>query len=532
MNTTKTIKALTLGVALSINFTSCSGDRLDPFVPGVLTEEVAISNSTDLQGLLNSSYGLLSSRQESVLTSVFTDEVGIGIANGGQGISAEWIFMMNGAQALPEAIWTQTYIALSRINRVISIADKLTPTNAADAKKIEAIKAQALTLRAYCHLRILSYFTTDMKSDSALAGILATKIFTPSESQNRRVTNGEFYAQIHADLMEADGLFDSSAAVFSDIAANKFFALGLRARAYLYQGKYAEAKQYANQVINTSGITLADKTQYRNLFFSDNQPSKVEVVFKLKRTVAQNSQATNLHNGWASVKPLRDGSVFYEVGRSLHNLLNPNNVSGQNIASTIEDVRANVIIGPTSLISTTPLSNYANSGDYKAEDVLVINKHGGASTGNASWAATATNANNNDFKIMRISEMHLIVAEAEAQMANYAAAAAAIKKVRDARYGSSQTVATPGSKQDALQAVLLERRLEFAFEGYRFIDLKRLGAEAGVGIDRHSADYASKTANYAGANPANLSMTSHKWALPIPNSETNVNSVIQQNPGY
>ncbi|UOU99024.1 RagB/SusD family nutrient uptake outer membrane protein [Chryseobacterium daecheongense] len=59
-----------------------------------------------------------------------------------------------------------------------------------------------------------------------------------------------------------------------------------------------------------------------------------------------------------------------------------------------------------------------------------------------------------------------------------------------------------------------------------------MGTLANAGIDRHPVDYSSSTSNFPGGDPANFPLNSHKWALPIPADETNVNTAIQQNPGY
>lgn len=508
--------------------TACDKELLEPYTPGQLTEEVALQSSTDLGNLLNSSYSFLNSRSEAVNVSVFTDEVSIGFANGGQGISSgEYLFVLNPGSPLPSSIWINNYFALARINRVLKYADIIQPTSAADAKTIAEIKAQALVLRAYCHLTILAYFTTDMKNDSALAGILANKVFTPSESQNQRATNGQFYSLIHSDLDQAISLYTANGTVFSNINANIWFAKGLKARAYAYKGDYANAFTFSNDVITNSGLSLATQAQYRQLFFSDNQPANAEVIFKFRRTTVQNAQTFNLHNGWASVRPNQAGSPFYEISRSLHNLLNPTNITAANIGTSIPDVRANVIISPSSLIDPS----YTTSTDVRNSDRLVINKHGGVASGTNTWAVTSTNGNTNDIKIMRLSEMYLIRAESRVA-SNLAAAASDIKAIRDARFGSAQAAPVYASPQQAWSGILTERRIELAFEGHRFIDIKRLGTLANQGIDRHPADYASATANYPAANPSNLPLTSFKWALPIPQDELNVNKVIQQNPGY
>ncbi len=515
-------------IALGVLFVSCNDDKLETFAPGALTEDVAIQTSADLSYLLNTAYNILTSRAEAESVSVFTDEVGIGFANGGQGKATEYIFTMNPGSNLPVSIWTNNYFALARINRVIVLADKIVPRSNDDAKVINRIKAEALTLRAYAHLTILGYFSPDPKNDNALAGIIANRVFLPEEKANPRATNAAFYSLIHSDLDQAISIFTTNATAFSNVYANVWFAKGLKARAYMYKGNYTSAETFANDVINNSGLTLATPAQYRSLFFSDNQASTAEVIFKLKRTANQNNQATNLHNAWVSVRPSAAGSPFYELSRALHNKVNPSNLPASGLSSTVQDVRANVLIAPSSTVD----ANYQSSTNYLQSDRLIINKHGGTTTGSSTWATTASNANNNDFKIMRLSEMYMIKAEARIAAGDLSGAATAVKAVRDARYGSAQTAPVYTSAQQAWGGVMDERRVEFAFEGFRFMDIKRLGTLANKGIDRDPADYSSSTVNIPAAAPSNLPLTSYKWALPIPQNELNVNPGIQQNPGY
>ena len=75
---------------------------------------------------------------------------------------------------------------------------------------------------------------------------------------------------------------------------------------------------------------------------------------------------------------------------------------------------------------------------------------------------------------------------------------------------------------------MLERRKELAFEGHRYIDLKRLGADAGVpGTDRDATDGANSNA----ISPLNILLGDYRFTLPIPQAEININPLIQ-NPGY
>jgi starch-binding outer membrane protein, SusD/RagB family len=504
-------------------FTSCDEETLlEPYTPGALVEETAVQTSAQLRLLMNSTYANLYSREEAVFTSVFTDEAGIGYANGGQGLTTDYVFFLNPSSAGPENIWATNYFALSRANRVIKFADQITATSTSDADEIKRIKGEALAVRALCHLSILSYFSPDPKNDGALAGILANRIIVAGETP-ARATNGAFYTLIHSDLNDALAIFASiPPATYTGNAktyyANEILAKALKARAYALKGDYPNAETWANDVIATSGIQLATAAQYPGMFYQDNEPANTEVIFRIKRTAAQNTQGSNMHNGWCSVRPNLAGSPFYEVSRALFNKLNVN-------AAT--DARYKAIVAPSSLIDP----GYATSADYRNTDRLILHKYGGVATGTTTWASTAANGNNNDLKVVRLSEMYFIKAEARAAANDPAGAALAVKAVLDRRFPTAQTV-TYGTTAAAWTGILAERRLEFAFEGYRFVDLKRLGTLAGQGIDRDPADYTSSSANYPGANPSNLPLTSFKWALPIPQSEINGNGGIQQNPGY
>jgi len=519
----------------SLLFVSCDDNLLEPFTPGALTEDVAITTSTNLRNLMNSTNALCYDREACVFTSVFTDEVGIGFANGGQGINDNYVFFLNQSSGSPSSIWVSTYYALSRANRVIKFADEITPVDAADAAVISRIKAEALTVRAYCHTKILSYFSTDPKDDNALAGILANRIITTSESDLPRSTNGVFYAEIHSDLNAAIALFNAlpAAALSTGQAktyfANVNFAKAMKARAYALKGDYTNAEIWADNVIANSGISLATYANYNQIWFTDAEPADTEVIFRIKRTTIQNSQASNMHNGWCSVRPSANGSPFYEVSRALHNILNPTNVLGGALnANTTLDIRAKAILAPSSTVD----ANYATSANYINTDRLIIQKYGGVATGTTTSATTASGAFNNDLKIARLSEMYLIKAEARVAANDLAGAATQIDIIRDKRFSTNQTAPVYATAAAAWQGILTERRVEFAFEGYRFIDLKRLGALAGVALDRDAADYSAPSSNYPAANPANLPITSFKWALPIPQEEFNANPGVQQNPGY
>lgn len=525
-------------VSLSL-MVSCDNDLLEPFTPGSLTEDVAITKSSDLTRLLNSAMNLMTNRSEYVFNSVFTDEAAIGNNNGGQGINDDYIFLMNASNESAQQIWTSSYFALARINRVLEFSDSVVPVDAADAELIERTKAEALVLRAICHLKIMSYFSPDPKNDGALAGVLANRVIKTTETPQRD-TNGAFYASIHGDLNAAIALFDSnSAPAYAGITktyfASKVLAQAIKARAYALKGDFANAEIWADTVINTSGITLATtSTAYNAVFHTHNEPVNTEVIFRLRRTNQQNGQGSNLHNGWCSIANRRNGSPFYEVSRALFNNFAPGFVGGGTTASintaanAVPDYRLRTTVFFSTSATTSSLidDNYTTASNVRNSDVIVLQKHGGQA------AATATNGANSDFMVCRLSEMYLIKAEGRAFAGDYPGVATALQSIVNARFTTPTVVATPASAQVAWKAVLDERRKELCFEGFRFIDLKRIGTLAGAGLDRDASDYASVSFNYPNANPVNLPLTSYKFALPIPQVELNANSGIQQNAGY
>ena len=127
--------------------------------------------------------------------------------------------------------------------------------------------------------------------------------------------------------------------------------------------------------------------------------------------------------------------------------------------------------------------------------------------------------------------MLLILAESFAEAGNFNgttnSTAALIKQLRDARFGTAQTLPNYANKTEAFAAILNERRVEFAFEGHRWKDIKRLGARANQGALRDPLDCA-----FNGA--CSLAPNDYRFTLPIPQVEFNGNPGLraQQNPGY
>jgi hypothetical protein len=127
--------------------------------------------------------------------------------------------------------------------------------------------------------------------------------------------------------------------------------------------------------------------------------------------------------------------------------------------------------------------------------------------------------------------MALILAEAYADRGDLNGAtnstASMIKMIRDARFGTAQDLPSYNSQQEAFAAILNERRVEFAFEGHRWKDIKRLGARANQGAERDPMDCTR-------FNACSLSFNDFRFTAPLPIDEFDGNPGLraQQNPGY
>ncbi|WP_442846560.1 RagB/SusD family nutrient uptake outer membrane protein [Leeuwenhoekiella sp. H156] len=499
----RNIKFNLIWVILVTSLISCN-DAIEIDQPGRLSAEATFQTVDDLQAGLYGVYLRYDVTQEISFASRFTDEISIGFDNGGQALS-EYSFVLNPDGAAPADFWVQNYAALNAANRLLDAALIVEPS--ADQRDLyDDIVGQALALRAFAHFTLLSYFTTDYTDDSALGVILLD--FVPTIDQNLlRNTNGEIYASIEEDLSRAFNLLSYDQ---NPTFIGRDFITALRARMAAYRQNYPDAERFARQLVDKYGI--ANRDQYKAMFLDQDN---TEIIFKLERTLngpydGQGNTAFPIGGGWAGANfaftgPGIDGSPYLEMGRSLFNLLDP------------ADIRYDVNVHPSSIVDP----NYPDPVNFAADDILVINKYPG-SEGRPLM---------NDLKVFRSSEMLLILAEARAAQDNFNGAsnstASLIKRLRDARFGEATALPNYGSREEAFADILEERRIELAFEGHRYKDLKRLGQRANQGVDKDPLDCAF---NGACALPA----TDYRFTFPLPIVEFNANPGLreQQNPGY
>lgn len=530
---------------------SCN-DATDITQAGELNDARLFTNVANMQLFLNETYDRLGTETDIVTSSKLSDEVAIA---GGLTVNDTQRFFVTTTNGEAEAIWATHYGLINYCNRVIRGATFFTPP-AADVPAYNSILAQARALRAFAHFELMVYFSKDLSDDNGLGVMLVDHVPTISEDFPRS-TNGTLFNFIESDLSFAETNLINPTGTNAYKFVSQNFINAMRARMYLYRKNYTQALTYANLVIgarplstslvpftgttalypansavippvgagtgsttiNVSPTAVPAQAIQRALYQVDQWTSTAAPTYRKMWVDADQGEILfaidrpNNKINWGSQYNTNGsyltGGPLYDMGRNLFNLYT------QPMGGGAEDFRRWCFVDRSATISATPATATRTS------EQIVIDKYPGK-----TGAHTA-----NDIKVFRASEIYFIKAECLVRSGDLPGAANLIQQVRQARnYVVGGVVPTPvyGSAAAAFADILTERRKELAFEGHRYIDLKRLGADAGVsGTDRDAVDGDNSSAT----SPLNILLGDYRFTLPIPQDEININP-IQQNDGY
>lgn len=455
-------------LALSLSFTSCEDAyRIDP--ADEIVDENAITNIDDLGLAVTGVYANIGGGSFIQWSSYFTDECRKPSTNRGQGVQVH-TWSINDGTNEPESYYRGLYSTINSVNVVLSKIDDVTVNSAAETDLREKYRAELLTIRAMAHFDLMRFFTTDYLDSNALAITIVDQVIV--SEQLPRNTVGEVTTFIKNDLMTAipvlESLGDSDVTRITDLAAKAVLA-----RLCLYTGDYDSAITYSQDLINAVPLA-ASPTDYLDIWAD---ASDSEIIFKLKRVEGDGQIGRTYVDS--------NGDVFFNVSDDLFNQFNNS------------DLRYYSLLDPNSTLSNLLVGKYLGpASDYGRADI----------------------------KLFRVAEMYLINAEAHLRKItpNIPAAEASINLLRANRDLGGVPALSFSSVNDGLDKVLQERRMELAFEGHRFFDLKRFNR----GIDRLPSDVLLN--DFAEDLPAN----SHLFTLPIPSAAIFANSTLQQNPMY
>lgn len=414
--------------------------------------------------------------------------------------------------------WQNYYYAINDINLALEAIPNLNVTPAVTDAEKATWEGQLQFLRALCYFDLVRSYAYDpgtaiSSQDKGGVPLLLNGVKTLEDAVLRlpaRSSVADVYKQVYADLQAAEAKLGNLTTTPS--IASKQAAQGLLARAALYNKDYATAKEYADKVIATHGSRLLTAGGYVNGWRNRVNPESLfEVAFTINAenigvneslqtsfttiVIAGNRSQTG---GFGDLVPTE--ALLTDLGIIMTKTATGASTSGTAavaIASRSTDVR-NLLYE----IGT------AGRGAAFVETTKFLGKNGSINLDNVP--------------VLRISDMFLIRAEAlstpGSPVLDEAAARLDLKKIKENRYTDygASTAAVADlllSGQDLLNEIIRQRRIEFAFEGHRFFDLKRLGRDIVK-------------------SPATLPFSDYKILPSLPVRELDGNPNLVNNTGY
>lgn len=528
------MKKIILTIFVAASFLASCSDAYEVEQPGYVSDEASVfSTPSQVSRGVKALYNVIPAEEEVQFASFYTDELGIGLNNLGQGTNdGSYNFSIVSNNEYANDIWASYYNIINRANRIENRVKELLPTaTPAEITAYNQSLAEIYALRAFSNLKLFSYFTPDYTNPSGLAIIkfdfLQTDNYTRFE---KRATVSEIVAFIEDDIEEAKRLvgeagMENFASGYASNAMLEAILIKLYSMVQTPAG-YVELENAFNRLNESKNLGGAN--EFLSMF---GEGDGTEGIFKYMRIVTDGAGVqSGVASAWYPTSVTTQ--VYMEIGRSLYNeldKLDPAQTGGViDVNNARKDARFTASVLDNSLVASNYMS--LSPEDYRKKDVLRIGKYQGLSATQRPLM--------NSIWVFRFSDMLLALAEKRAANGNltgtvalgdYSNVESIIFNIRAHR--NTDETFTPvdmptnfSSPQQAYARILEERRLEFAFEGHRYLDMKRLGVKAGSsGFVRHEKDC---------LNVCSLEASSYKLTMPIPRPEMVANPNMVQNTGY
>jgi starch-binding outer membrane protein, SusD/RagB family len=370
--------------------------------------------------------------------------------------------------------WQLDYFAIADINLILEAIPQLNVTPVVTPAERNNWEGQLLFLRALCYFDLARTYAYE--PGVAVSGldrggvpvVLKTATTTNGAAGNipTRAKVDTVYAQIYRDLTAATTQLTNNfgSSVYPQLAT-QVAAQALFSRVALYRKDYATCKQYADLAIAAVGSRLMTAAGYVNGWRTAINP---ESIFELRFINA----AENI-------------GVNESLQTSFTTLVVPGNTG---LLGGFGD-----LVPQTTLLTDLGITATFAGGTISArtDDVRnLLYEQGSAGRGTARVECTkylgkSGIQNLDNIPLIRVAELYLNRAEAMATIGSAVFDEAAarndlirIKQNRYSNYATTQQTFDNGLLGVALfNEVIKQRRLELAFEGHRFFDLKRRGVD-------------------------------------------------------
>ncbi|MBO8131952.1 MAG: RagB/SusD family nutrient uptake outer membrane protein [Candidatus Marinimicrobia bacterium] len=540
----KIIKIVFLATALLFLF-SCSEKFLDTEPRGVLSVENYYQTDDESMAGTLACYDLVQDQQFGIwggsylVRNTLSDEVITG--GGGRGDQPgyeelnEYRFGPN--NPFVTAVYAGCYRIINRCNTIIHYVEPNT-----ESKKINI--AEAKCLRALANFELVALWGEYAS--------LVLKLLDPDEYQVAPPEGGEqaFWDAIEEDLQAAiaDLPLKSEYALKDKYRVSKGFAQALLGKAYLYQGRYQEAAQMFEEVINSGEYSLIPVETVDDMrdIFRIPQEFGDESLFEVSYTNTTNKDWGSFNWGnnrlnesninWQLCGPRSDYFIGIEnIGMRIGwGFLYPT----PNLASVYEEeegysgirYRAFIMSEDTLIAYGVQPTNAA--GDYPYGYAGYIRLKYGTWESETGGPVAELNYGTN-YRYMRYADVLLMAAEANLFSGNSSKATMYINQVRE------RASLDPVSQVD-FDTIVKERQMELAFEGWRYLDLMRWLKNGKMEVDqvKNILDAViDKIDELKTKYPQLQYVNRQPWdprykLLPIPEQEISVNLKAGRNPDY
>lgn len=397
---------------------------------------------------------------------------------------------INGEWGNVTTLWANMYKAIARANTILLNLPKA-EANGVSKQKIDQFTGEVYFSRAHSYADLVTHFGDVV--------FLRDLIDIEEAFKMGRTDKREVIKAVYEDYDKAIDLLPIKHTTSATSRATKGAALALKARFALYNADWSIAAEAAKACLELNNYQL--HPDYGNLFLPATKNSK-ESIFVLPRSIPQNSYLgseyvlntiTRCVGGWAAMDPSWDLLAAYTCTDGLpideSPLFDPHNPFKNRDPRCTETIvefgieHLGVIYDPHPEV--LEVMNFTTGKKQKNNDNRVNAQF--ASFNGLVWKKGVDKSwLENGFKvdpdkiIIRLADVMLIYAEAmiEQNQIN-SLVVEMINKVRARAYKvdytdvSSYPAIQIGSQDELRRIVRLERRMEFANEGLRYMDLIR-----------------------------------------------------------
>ncbi len=455
-------------IVVGVAFISSCDDLLDTSPSTEVDPETAQEDIDGIEAIMTSVYNRLQSewrygREVTLGPDVLADNT-----DQHPNTSGRYDGMAVNSQGSHVTFWNTAYLTINEANFVIDGAGDVD----APEHVQQRLLGEALFLRGYTYFDLAR--TYGYEPGREVDGWTQSAIIRTEPTRDRdqadlraRSSNTEVYQQALDDLTEA-------AELLADEDRDVYFASfegahGLLARLNLYLENWQDAVDHAEIALAETGAELITDEDD----FTDGNPfSEVpneESIMELNIDPVEESLGSN------------DGLCPYTNPQHWHDV-----IPSQNLLDIFDE------------------------DDWRLN---LFAEHDDGFPYTLKWNCS-TGATDDNVPLIRVPEMYLIIAEAQAELGNFEDAHDALNTLREAR-GIDPVSGYNDAEDFIVEEVLSERRRELNFEGHRFYDLKRRAMDIPKQDGLPTLDY-----------------DDFRVLSTLPSDEVDNNPNLDDNPGY